>query len=76
MAVIDPAKCTGCGQCAENCAVRAIFRTPDGVCQCNQPVCFACGQCAAIWPVRGPVPRGGGVHAGAGAAHPLPPGNL
>ena len=50
MAVIDPAKCTGCGQCAENCAVRAIFRTPDGVYQCNQPVCFACGQCAAICP--------------------------
>ena len=26
MVIIDPARCTGCGQCAQNCAVHAIVR--------------------------------------------------
>ena len=36
MVHIDPALCTGCGRCADNCAVHAIAKTADGVCRCNQ----------------------------------------
>ena len=48
---IDPALCTGCGQCLENCCVHAIYRGEDGLCRCNGVLCFSCGQCAAICPV-------------------------
>ena len=48
---IDPALCTGCGQCLENCCVHAICRGEDGLCRCNGVLCFSCGQCAAICPV-------------------------
>ena len=47
---IDPRLCTGCGRCLENCAVHAICREENGLCQCNGVLCFACGQCAAICP--------------------------
>lgn len=50
MVVIHSEQCTGCGQCAENCAVRAISQAPDGSFQCDQSVCFACGQCVALCP--------------------------
>ena len=50
MVVINPEQCTRCGQCAENCAVRAIYQAQDGSFQCNQAVCFACGQCVALCP--------------------------
>lgn len=48
---IDPALCTGCGKCAENCSVHAIQRGKNGAYQCDGMLCFACGQCAAICPV-------------------------
>ena len=50
MTQINIALCTGCGQCAKNCAVHAIIRNEDGTYQCNQDWCFACGQCVAICP--------------------------
>lgn len=50
MVIIDPARCTGCGQCAQNCAVHAIVREEDGTCRCNGSWCFACGQCVALCP--------------------------
>ena len=65
MVIIDSTRCTGCGQCAKNCAVHAIIREEDGTYRCNSGWCFACGQCVALCPV------GGGVHAGAGGAPPL-----
>jgi MinD superfamily P-loop ATPase len=44
MVTIDPALCTGCGLCKENCAVHAIVRNEDGTYRCNQTWCFACGH--------------------------------
>ena len=61
MVHIDPALCTGCGRCADNCAVHAIAKTADGVCRCNQTWCFGCGQCVALCP------------AGAASMPELPP---
>ena len=61
MVHIDPALCTGCGRCADNCAVHAIVKTADGVCRCNQTWCFGCGQCVALCP------------AGAASMPELPP---
>ena len=54
MVIIDPARCTGCGQCAKNCAVHAIVPNEDGTYRCNKTWCFACGQCVAICPVGAP----------------------
>ena len=50
MVIIDPARCTGCGQCAKNCAVHAIVREEDGTYRCSGSWCFACGQCVALCP--------------------------
>lgn len=50
MVTIDPARCTGCGLCARNCAVHAIVRSEDGAYRCNQTWCYACGQCVALCP--------------------------
>lgn len=50
MVIIDPARCTGCGQCAQNCSVHAIVRGEDGIYRCNSGWCFACGQCVALCP--------------------------
>lgn len=51
MVQIDQTLCTGCGQCADNCAVHAIFRGEDGAYRCRKSWCFACGQCVALCPV-------------------------
>ena len=51
MVIIDSTRCTGCGQCAKNCAVHAIIREEDGTYRCNSGWCFACGQCVALCPV-------------------------
>lgn len=51
MVIIDSARCTGCGQCAQNCAVHAIVREEDGTYRCSSGWCFACGQCVALCPV-------------------------
>lgn len=50
MVHIDPALCTGCGRCADNCAVHAIVPRGDGTYRCNKTWCFACGQCVALCP--------------------------
>lgn len=54
MVTIDPALCTGCGQCAANCAVHAIVKNADGTCRCNKTWCFGCGQCVALCPTGAP----------------------
>ena len=51
MVQIDQTLCTGCGQCADNCAVHAIIRSKDGGYRCSRLLCFACGQCVALCPV-------------------------
>ena len=54
MVTIDPVRCTGCGQCAANCAVHAIVKNEDGTYRCNKLWCFACGQCVALCPTGAP----------------------
>ncbi len=50
MVSIDKSLCTGCGQCAANCAVHALVREEDGTYRCNKMFCFRCGQCVALCP--------------------------
>jgi len=49
-AVVDPARCTACGMCVENCAYGAITLTEDRrfgtVAEVNQALCKGCGACA------------------------------
>ena len=48
-AAIDPAKCVGCGLCAEKCRFNAIER--DGnVCRINEFSCEGCGVCTYVCP--------------------------
>ena len=54
MLEINPALCTGCGLCAQNCAVHAIVRNDDGAYRCDKGACFACGQCVALCPAGAP----------------------
>lgn len=54
MVEINPAVCTGCGLCAENCSVHAIVQKEDGTYACNQTWCFGCGQCVAVCPAGAP----------------------
>ncbi len=55
MVEINAALCTGCGLCAQNCAVHAIVRREDGTYRCNKTWCFGCGQCVAICPTGAPA---------------------
>ncbi len=48
-AVIDPARCTGCGLCARHCCFDAI-RIRDGRCEVVDYACEGCGVCAALCP--------------------------
>jgi len=53
-AVVDTAKCTGCGQCAEACHFKAIY--PDGpinavgrpTCRIDELACEGCGLCKYV----------------------------
>lgn len=54
MVEIDSTLCTGCGLCAQNCAVHAIVTNESGTYRCNKTWCFACGQCVAICPAGAP----------------------
>ena len=42
-AVVDEAKCTGCGICVDECPVEAI--TLDDVVKIDPEVCTDCGRC-------------------------------
>jgi len=50
-AVIDPAKCTGCGLCAEKCRFDAI-NPKDGVYEVSALDCEGCGFCYHICPTE------------------------
>ncbi len=50
-AVIDAAKCTGCGLCEEICRFNAITH-PGGLYQVNSLDCEGCGYCYWVCPVK------------------------
>ena len=47
---IDPAKCSGCGKCAEICEEKAIYGRPGYVYVLDQGFCTLCGKCQEICP--------------------------
>ena len=65
-AIIDPAKCVGCGlckdacpyhsiiyvpiPCEESCPVKAIYRNADGVEEIDYDKCIHCGRCMVACP--------------------------
>lgn len=48
-AIIDPARCVGCGLCAEHCRFNALIQQ-DGIYQVNEFACEGCGVCEHICP--------------------------
>lgn len=48
-AVIDPARCTGCGLCQTHCRFDALI-AQNGIYQVNEYACEGCGVCAQVCP--------------------------
>jgi nitroreductase/NAD-dependent dihydropyrimidine dehydrogenase PreA subunit len=61
--VIDAERCTGCGQCVEICAYKAIA-VFDQTAEYNLDDCFLCGHCQAICPEGAVTIRGLGKQLG------------
>jgi len=53
VAVVDEARCRGCGRCEEVCEFKAVEVVEDGgrlVAQVNEALCRGCGSCAVRCP--------------------------
>ncbi|MCR4665672.1 MAG: ATP-binding protein [Desulfovibrio sp.] len=50
-ALIDPARCVGCGTCLEVCSFAAI-RDEGAVCRVDQDLCEGCSVCVALCPEK------------------------
>ncbi len=50
-AKVNTVKCTGCGQCIEDCPVEAIT-LEEGKAEVQPDVCIDCGVCVAVCPVE------------------------
>ena len=48
MVTIDPARCTGCSLCAENCPTRAIPK--DNPQTTDKAACISCMRCVGLCP--------------------------
>jgi len=74
--VTDPARCTGCGRCADICPVHAIAMVPQGAgskAQLTSELCLGCGVCVRNCPA-GAVrlePRGKRILTPVNTAHRL-----
>ena len=49
-AVIDPARCTGCGYCAGLCLMSCILPQGDGLYRVDAERCIGCRSCVANCP--------------------------
>jgi heterodisulfide reductase subunit A len=47
VAVVDPIKCVGCGECLLSCPYTAIVRDVNGKAEVNPALCQGCGTCVA-----------------------------
>ena len=55
--VVDPEKCTGCGECVENCPPQAI-EIVSGTAEIDKSLCEECGECAKTCPEKAiTIPR-------------------
>jgi heterodisulfide reductase subunit A len=50
VAVVDPVKCVGCGECLLSCPYSAIVRNVDEKAEVNPALCTGCGTCVATCP--------------------------
>ena len=50
VAVVDAARCVGCGDCIPVCPYTAIARGPEEKAQINAALCLGCGTCVATCP--------------------------
>jgi len=50
VAVVDAARCVGCGECILSCPYAAIARSPEGKAEVNAALCQGCGTCVATCP--------------------------
>lgn len=50
-AIVDPEKCTGCGDCVEECPTDAI-EMKDEKAVVNEEECIDCGACVDVCPVE------------------------
>ena len=51
VAGIDSVRCTGCGQCVEDCRYGAVFPAEDGKFRVDPAHCEGCGVCVRFCPV-------------------------
>ncbi len=50
-AIVDPEKCTGCGDCVEECPTDAI-EMKDEKAVVDEEECIDCGACVDVCPVE------------------------
>ncbi len=50
-AIVDPEKCTGCGDCVEECPTDAI-EMKDEKAVVNEEECIDCGACVDVCPAE------------------------
>jgi ferredoxin len=50
IARVDPARCSGCEDCIDNCQVQAIAMNADGAAEIDYDRCIGCGLCISACP--------------------------
>ncbi len=65
LAVVDPDRCDGCGQCLDLCRFEAVSATDAGTCAIDPRRCEGCKTCVVLCPSRaiGFLPCSCGFHA-------------